>query len=95
MTRNSSSLRTLLLQIRHKSDRRGALNGALKRAGLSHMTQHDMRHIFAMHIIKTKGLKVAQALLGHKLIQTTMQYDSTTEDWAINEAKNAPQIDGA
>jgi len=50
------------------------------------MTQHDMRHIFATHIIKTKGLKVAQALLGHKLIQTTMQYDSTTEDWAINEA---------
>ena len=50
-------------------------NSALKRAGISDFTYHDLRHTFAGHFVMRRGsLKDLQEILGHKTMNMTLIY---------------------
>jgi integrase/recombinase XerC len=63
---SSQALRTLVAEV-------------AKRAGIkAHIHPHLMRHAFGDHVARDRGLKVAQALLGHKDSKTTEAYTGGT-----------------
>ena len=56
-------------------DVRSAFTSALKKAGITDFTFHDLRHTFASHLVMTGvDLVTVKELLGHKTIQMTMRY---------------------
>ncbi|NIQ14325.1 MAG: tyrosine-type recombinase/integrase, partial [Candidatus Dadabacteria bacterium] len=52
-----------------------------KKAGLTRVTPHTLRHTFASHLVMNGvDLTTVQKLLGHTNISTTMIYSHLTED---------------
>ena len=56
-------------------DIREALDGAGKRSGIGHVTQHQLRHTFASRL-RDKGVPLdrIKELLGHKTMVMTLRY---------------------
>jgi integrase len=56
-------------------DCRTAFENAVKRAGITDFTFHDLRHTFASHhAMNGTDLLTLKELLGHKTLQMTMRY---------------------
>ncbi len=54
---------------------------ALKRAGITNLRFHDLRHTFGTRALrKTGNLKLTQKLLGHRDIRSTMRYAHVMDD---------------
>jgi integrase len=51
-----------------------ALQQAQKRAGVTHLSLHKLRHTYGTDITRALGIRAAQALLGHADVGTTQQY---------------------
>lgn len=69
------------LKLRHSSSQalRTLVGDVAKRAGIrAHIHPHLMRHAFGDHVARDRGLKVAQALMGHKDSKTTENYTGGT-----------------
>ena len=60
---------------------RTGFENALKRAGLSRVRFHDLRHTFASHLVMGGvDIRTVQELLGHKDIRMTMRYSHLAPD---------------
>jgi integrase len=60
---------------------RTGFENALKRAGLSDVRFHDLRHTFASHLVMGGvDIRTVQELLGHKDIKMTMRYAHLAPD---------------
>jgi site-specific recombinase XerD len=60
---------------------RTGYENALKRAGLSGVRFHDLRHTFASHLVMGGvDIRTVQELLGHKDISMTMRYSHLAPD---------------
>lgn len=57
-----------------------AMERAVKKANLSDFHMHDIRHTTASRVVRGSNLKVAQRLLGHSDIRTTMRYVHAHDD---------------
>ncbi len=65
-------------------------NSARKRAGLSDVRMHDLRHSFASYVINQgHSLYEVQHLLGHTQVSTTQRYAHLTQDSLLNAANSA------
>lgn len=51
-----------------------ALQQAQKRAGVTRLSLHKLRHTYGTDITRALGIRAAQALLGHADVSTTQQY---------------------
>jgi integrase len=64
------------------------LTAPLKKAGISDVTFHDLRHTFASHFIMRGGrLKELQEILGHKNISMTMRYAHLSQEHKMKAVK--------
>jgi len=60
---------------------RTGFENAIKRAGLTHLRFHDLRHTFASHLVMGGvDIRTVQELLGHKDIRMTMRYSHLSPD---------------
>lgn len=57
-----------------------AMERAVKKANLTDFHMHDIRHTTASRVVRGSNLKVAQRLLGHSDIKTTMRYVHAHDD---------------
>lgn len=74
-----------------------AMEAAVKKANLSDFRMHDIRHTTASRVVRASNLKVAQKLLGHSDIRTTMRYVHAHDDdvrYALDRAipTNSPTV---
>lgn len=68
---------------------RGAWEGARKRAGLTHVRWHDLRHSFASWLVQDGvPIPVVRQLLGHQDIKTTLRY----AHWAPEAKRQAVEV---
>jgi integrase len=66
-------------------------NTARKRAGLSDVRIHDLRHSFASFLVNAgRSLYEVQRILGHSQIRTTQRYAHLSQDTLINAANVVP-----
>lgn len=65
-----------------------AVERAQRVSKLEPLTPHDLRRTFGTHVSKKSGLKVAQRLLGHADVKTTMLYDIRGEEDEIDAVKD-------
>ena len=62
-------------------DFRNAWRGALKRAGITDLRWHDLRHEYASRLVERgSSLSLVRDLLGHASIVTTERYDNQTQE---------------
>ncbi|MCZ6512937.1 MAG: site-specific integrase, partial [Nitrospinae bacterium] len=56
-------------------DVKRSFHSALRKAGIKHLTFHDLRHTFASQLVM-KGVDIAtiKELLGHKTLTMTLRY---------------------
>jgi len=74
------------------ADVKVGLKAALKNAGITDFTFHDLRHTFASHMVmRGATLKDVQEILGHKTIQMTMRYAHLSQE---HKKKAVKLIDG-
>ena len=66
-----------------------AMERAVKKANLSDFHMHDIRHTTASRVVRGSNLKVAQRLLGHSDIRTTMRYVHAHDDDVRNALDSA------
>jgi integrase len=60
---------------------RTAFKNACRRAGISGLRLHDLRHTFASRLVKAHvDIITVQSLLGHVSVTTTQRYTHTHED---------------
>jgi integrase len=70
----------------HVKDIKTSFKSALKRAGISDLRPHDLRHTFASHYVMRGGsLKALKEILGHKDIKMTMRYAHLSKEFAKEE----------
>jgi integrase len=60
---------------------RRVIHGACMRLGLPKVGWHDLRHTSATLLHEREPLRVAQAILGHSDMQTTLQYTHVLPGW--------------
>ena len=65
----------------HLTTIRKSLNAAAKRAGLDHVTMHQLRHAFCSHA-QMRGVpaRTVQMWMGHADLGTTLRYSHTADD---------------
>ena len=60
---------------------RTGFDNAKKRAGLTDVRFHDLRHTFASHLVMGRvDIRTLQELLGHKDVRMTMRYSHLAPD---------------
>ncbi len=74
----------------------GTWNTARKRAGLSDVRLHDLRHSFASLLINSgRSLYEVQKILGHTQVKTTQRYAHLSQDTLLAAANAATEAVGA
>lgn len=94
-SRRTDSRRPTLIHPPDHSDRGGGAFAPLKRAGLEHLTLHDLRHTAASLAVSSGAhVKVVQKMLGHKSAAMTLDtyadlFDGDLDDIAERMAERA------
>lgn len=79
-----------LTKVFSRSDLISRVHCACKKAGLPKLTFHDLRHICASNLVMTGGVALAQAVLSHSNIKTTVDtYSHLNSLYLIAQANRA------
>jgi integrase len=72
-------------------DLKGGFNAVLKRAGLTGITWHTLRHTFASRLTRSGvDLVTVMELLGHSTINTTMRYAHSNHETKARAVAQLP-----
>ena len=78
-----------------KTDIKESLRNALKKACLTNVTLHTLRHTFASQLaIAGVPLRDIQELMGHQSVQTTLQYAHLSEEHVKKQVMRLLFADG-
>lgn len=70
-----------------------AWDTARKKAGLSDVRMHDLRHSFASFLVNAgKDLYVVQKILGHTQVKTTQRYAHLSQDTLLAAANDVSML---
>jgi integrase/recombinase XerC/integrase/recombinase XerD len=76
-------------------DIKRSLKTVLRKAGLSGVSLHTLRHTFASQLAMAGvSLKEIQELMGHQSFETTLQYAHLSEDHVKKQVMKLPFADG-
>ena len=80
---------------RIKTDICVSLGTVMKKAGLTDVTLHTLRHTFASQLVMAGvALKEVQELMGHQSFETTLQYVHLSEDHVKRQVLKLPFANG-
>lgn len=72
---------------------RRSWNTALKRAGITNLRFHDLRHEFASQLVMSGAdMKVVQEVLGHSSLRTTQRYAHISDEHKRNAVKKIASL---